>query len=61
MTHELNKEIARRYFKSLILDFDFSADHGGVYGRVLKDGYFIKSVNAATVDELINNFYNDNI
>lgn len=57
MLHEKNKEIARICFLSLVLDYDFAADGCGVHGRVLNDGYFVKYVHAATVDELINDFY----
>lgn len=53
--HELNIEIARRFFASLILDYEFE---NCVSCRVLIDGYYCSSFIAPSREAAIEKFNN---
>lgn len=53
--YELNQEIARRCFASLILDYEYTDI---VFCRVLIDGYFCSNLTADSRQAAIEKFYN---
>ena len=60
---ELNQEIARKCFASLVLDYEYPGDelHGFepfASGRVLIDGWYKADISASNRDELVEKFYN---
>lgn len=59
MLKPINKEIARKCFMSLVLDYDIPADDYGpkyVSCRVLNDGYYFGVVTAESIAEAIDKF-----
>lgn len=59
--YELNQEIARKYFVSLILDHEYPVADGlpaCVFCRVLIDGYFCSNLTAETRQAAIEKFNN---
>lgn len=59
MLKPINKEIARKGFMSLVLDYDIPADDYGpefVSCRVLNDGYYFGAVTAESIAEAIDKF-----
>lgn len=61
MDHAKNEVIARRLFRSLVLDFEYPEMDGlpaGVSCRVLNDGNYIGRIHAETREKAIEKFNN---
>lgn len=61
MTREMNLEIARQCFGSLILDYEWEfEDETGVYCRILNDGWYVGYLTARNREEAIEKFLSGN-
>ena len=64
MNYPKNEEIARLYFRALILDYEYPAAENLpplVVCRVLNDGYYLGRIHATTRDKAIEKFYKGEI